>query len=147
MSNIQENFFDFLWPNSYVDGQYYWRVQATDAVYPPTSSDEVFGIRLATGKVGEAPSIYVLSQNYPNPFNDRTTIGYGLPRSSEVTLVVYDSQGRIVRALLDERKEAGYYIVAWDGRNNDGGRVSTGLYFILFRAGSYKSVKKTILLR
>jgi uncharacterized repeat protein (TIGR02543 family) len=147
ISNIQENYFDFLWPNSYVDGQYYWRVQATDAVYPSTSSDEVFGIRLATGKVGEAPSTYVLNQNYPNPFNDQTTIGYGLPRSSEVTLVVYNSQGRIVRALLDERKEAGYYVVEWDGRNNVGDRVSTGLYFILFQAGSYKSVKKTILLR
>jgi hypothetical protein len=75
------------------------------------------------------PTDYLLEQNYPNPFNPVTQIRYGLPRQGHVTLTVHDIAGRVVRNLLDREQQAGIYLIEWDGRNNRGQSVSTGIYF------------------
>jgi len=74
------------------------------------------------------PASYVLSQNYPNPFNPSTTIGYALPEESMVRLRVYDLRGGLVRTLRDRITEAGYYQATWDGRDDRGIEVSSGVY-------------------
>jgi uncharacterized repeat protein (TIGR02543 family) len=147
MSDIQVPSYRFVWPDAYVDGRYFWRIAALDAVFSPTLSSDVFQIRLSTGRVGEAPSTFVLDQNYPNPFNDATTIRYGVPRTAHISLVVYNSQGRRVRTLLERVQDGGYFIARWDGRDDEGEFVATGVYFLLLRSGSHTSVKKTVLLR
>ncbi|MBC7187919.1 MAG: T9SS type A sorting domain-containing protein [Calditrichaeota bacterium] len=75
------------------------------------------------------PSVYDLWHNYPNPFNPTTTIVYALPRSSRVTLEVYNLLGQCVRTLVDETEPPGVHRVLWDGRDANGQQVSSGCYF------------------
>jgi tetratricopeptide (TPR) repeat protein len=74
------------------------------------------------------PQAYVLEQNYPNPFNPATEIRFGVPRQSVVKLEVFNVLGQVVKILVDEVKEAGYYRVMWDGRNSDSVPVPSGMY-------------------
>ena len=75
------------------------------------------------------PLRFELAQNFPNPFDPITTIRFGLPEKSPVSLVVYSVTGReIVRLLADTERRAGYHTVVWDGRDNSGLRVATGVY-------------------
>jgi photosystem II stability/assembly factor-like uncharacterized protein len=85
---------------------------------------------------------YVLHQNYPNPFNPSTTIKYELPKASQVTLTLYDVLGRQVSVLVNERREAGYHEVKFDGSG-----LSSGVYFYRIEAGSFVETRKLILLR
>ncbi len=76
------------------------------------------------------PKNFVLFNNYPNPFNPVTKIKFQLPRQSDVTLVVYDMTGRIVKKLLNNQNyDAGEYVVRWDGTNPFGNKVASGMYF------------------
>ena len=89
----------------------------------------------------------VLRQNYPNPFNPVTTISYLLPSGGDVLLQVFDVNGREIRRLVDGYVEAGEWSVVWDGSNERGEAVASGVYFVRLRSGSESSVKKTILLQ
>ena len=94
-----------------------------------------------------SPVNYNLSQNYPNPFNPSTTIKYALPNASNVVLRIYDIMGREIRTLVNEEKNAGTYSALWDGRNNNGTTVSSGIYLYKINAGSYVETKKMILVK
>ena len=85
---------------------------------------------------------YLLSQNYPNPFNPTTKIEYSIPKTSIVTLKVYDILGREVATLVNEKKFRGIYEVEFDGNG-----LSSGIYFYKIQAGNYSSVKKMILVK
>jgi hypothetical protein len=93
------------------------------------------------------PSQYRLSQNYPNPFNPLTTVRYELPKGIAVRLLVFDLAGRVVRTLVDSPQEAGYHTVSWDGRNDAGQAVSSGIYYLRMEAGDYRAVVKMALVR
>ena len=93
------------------------------------------------------PERFVLRQNYPNPFNPVTTIRFALPRTEQVTLVVYDIHGREIRTLLDARKPAGRYQIRWDGTNQSGVPVASGVYFYRLQAGRFVAERKMILMR
>ena len=93
------------------------------------------------------PSYNTLNQNYPNPFNPETTISYQLPKNSEVELSIYNIKGQKVKTLVHEVLPAGEHAIIWDGRNSNGNRVSSGIYFYKLEAGDYQKVKKMILLR
>ena len=93
----------------------------------------------------EGPSVFRLYSNYPNPFNPTTVIAYDLPRDVRVTLRVYDTLGREVRTLVDERQTQGRYSVSWDGRDDRGMGVSSGLYFYRIVAGKNVFTKKCVL--
>ena len=85
---------------------------------------------------------YTLEQNYPNPFNPTTKIEYSIPKTSFVTLKVYDMLGREVATLVNEDKSVGIYTVNFDGSN-----LSSGIYFYQLKSGSFFETKKLILLR
>ncbi len=88
-----------------------------------------------------------LSQNYPNPFNQNTIIQYSLPKSSEVELVVFNLLGQKVRTLVNQTQKAGYKIVFWDGKNDKGEVVASGVYFYKLEYGDYRQTKKMLLLK
>jgi len=90
------------------------------------------------------PSGIYLFQNFPNPFNPVTTIRYVLPRDVKVRLVIYDITGRRVRTLVNQKQTAGEYSVQWDGTNNQGQRVSSGVYFYRFSAKGFTRVNKMV---
>ncbi len=93
------------------------------------------------------PTSFALQQNYPNPFNPTTTIKYQIPSNSEVSLVVYNVMGQKVRTLFSGHKEPGYYSVAWDGMNDNGRKVATGIYIYRLQAGDYVKSFKMLLVK
>jgi flagellar hook assembly protein FlgD len=95
----------------------------------------------------EFPTKFCLGQNHPNPFNPQTLIRYGLPHNSEVNLIIYNILGQKVRTLVDENQIAGYKTVIWDGKDEAGDQVSSGIYFCRLRAGNYTEVRKMVMLK
>ncbi|UCD38428.1 MAG: right-handed parallel beta-helix repeat-containing protein, partial [Fidelibacterota bacterium] len=83
------------------------------------------------------PTEFALAQNYPNPFNPTTTIRYDLPVQSHVKLRVFDMTGRTLCTLVEANQQAGYHRVIWDGRDQLGRPVATGLYFFEIVAGDF----------
>ncbi len=93
------------------------------------------------------PTSFDLSQNYPNPFNPSTVIEYALPESRNVELSIYNALGEKVATLVSELQDAGYYSVTWNGTNNYGSKVGSGMYIYAIQAGNYRSVKKMMLVK
>jgi flagellar hook assembly protein FlgD len=93
------------------------------------------------------PLSYRLSQNYPNPFNPSTTVQFELPRLSKVNLVIFDLLGRKVKTLVNKSVAPGKYEVQWNGRNESGVPVSSGIYILHFRAGKFEQNRRIILLK
>jgi hypothetical protein len=90
---------------------------------------------------------YSLSQNYPNPFNPTTTISYSIPEQSTVNLTVFDIRGKEVIRLHDTEKPHGNYEVRWNGLDESGNQVSTGVYFCRLEAGTFSQTIKMVYLR
>jgi len=96
---------------------------------------------------GEVPGAYDLAQNFPNPFNPQTTIKFDMKAKGHVTLKIYNVAGQLVRTLFNGVKDAGSYKVTWDGMNNDGSKVASGVYFYKMDTAGYKKTLKMVLLR
>ncbi len=90
---------------------------------------------------------FTLHPNYPNPFNPTTTITYSIAKDADVELLIYDVRGTLVRTLVQEHLKSNNYKVRWDGKDNAGNGVSTGVYFYRLKAGTFTSTKKMVLLR
>jgi hypothetical protein len=95
----------------------------------------------------ELPTEATLSQNYPNPFNPSTIIEYSVRARSHVTITIYNILGREVRRLVDAFKPTGEHRIVWDGSDNSGRRVSTGVYLYRIQAGDVTETKKMVLLK
>ncbi len=95
------------------------------------------------------PKEYALFQNHPNPFNPETQIRFQLPGESHVRLTLYNISGQLVRTLLNKQMSAGEWTETWDGRNEQGLQVPSGVYFYRLEAehGAWTSTKKMILMR
>lgn len=88
-----------------------------------------------------------LFQNFPNPFNPRTAISYSVAGKSTVEITIYDPRGRLIRTLVQGRVEPGLHKAVWDGRDDAGHKVSSGVYFYRLAVGSYASVMKMLMLK
>jgi len=86
--------------------------------------------------------VFSLSQNYPNPFNPATHIGFGLPKSTEVRIEIFNILGQRVSVLLDTKKAAGYHVIEFNA-----GKFASGVYFYRIKAGDFIDVKKMVLMR
>jgi len=118
------------------------------------------------------PGSFTLEQNFPNPFNAITQIGFSIPKpgnynqpvynvlgelipSSEdgtgdnenVELIIFNTLGEKVRTLMNESQVEGFYIVEWDGTDDSGNKVSSGVYLYILKSRSYYHAKKMILLK
>jgi hypothetical protein len=105
----------------------------------------------STGVADEAgrliPTEFLLCQNYPNPFNPETTIAYHVPAASKVEMKVYNILFEEVTTLVDGMKEAGKYVVRWDGLDRHGRQSACGLYLCRIEAGSYAKTIRMLLLK
>ena len=131
--------------------------QALDALEGTSekSSDIEIAIRLLrlwlTNLSQTVPETKLLP-NFPNPFNPETWIPYQLAEGAEVTVFVYDTRGRLVRTIPLGYKATGYYLtrseaVHWDGQNENGERVSSGVYFVRFVAGGYSASRRVVIVK
>ncbi len=93
------------------------------------------------------PVKYALLQNYPNPFNPETTIEFQLPEKKRVTLTIYNILGQTVRILVVADFSAGTHRIIWDGKDNYGQNMGTGVFFYRLTAGKFQKIKKMVLLR
>lgn len=88
-----------------------------------------------------------LLKSFPNPFTRQTIISYQLPTYGPIRLMVYNISGQVVKVLENEKKPAGIYQATWNGRDDKGRPVPSGIYFLRLVSGAYHTVKKTVLLR
>jgi len=130
------------WPSGVVDT--FYSVMA-NKFYTAIEGSNLVGIE--ENRPITRPKDFSLSQNYPNPFNPFTKISYSCPRDCEVRLNIYNVLGQRVRVLVNERKRAGYYYAIWDGRDEKGRQVGSGIYFSRMEAGDFKSTKKMVPIR
>jgi len=110
-----------------------------------------FNLDAGTYKINAAyrfvPSEYSLAQNSPNPFNPMTSINYYVPAEGPVKIEVYNVLGENLRTLVDDVKTAGSWTARWDGYDNSGNRLSSGVYFYKMTSGSFSETKKMTLMR
>ncbi|MBL8008930.1 MAG: T9SS type A sorting domain-containing protein, partial [Ignavibacteria bacterium] len=99
------------------------------------------GLEKRNGEASVIPDQFELSQNYPNPFNPSTTISFGIPEPSNVTLMIYNIQGQEVRTVFGNFLDAGYYDAVWDGKDDEGNQVSSGIYIYRLQAGKFLQSK------
>lgn len=97
--------------------------------------------------VNVVPTQYALSQNYPNPFNPTTSLDLSIPSSQKVNAVVYNVMGQKVRELVKSEIPAGFYTLTWDGMNDQGQAVTSGVYFLQVKAGTFNKSVKMLLLK
>jgi len=93
------------------------------------------------------PACFALHPNYPNPFNPATVIMFDVPVRTEVSLKVFNVRGQLVNTLISEELPPGTHHVRWNGTNNDGRPVASGVYFYRMDAEDYQKTQKMILLK
>ena len=93
------------------------------------------------------PFDFSLSQNFPNPFNPETTINFFLPISSDIILNIYNIRGQLIRKLVSGQLNAGEHLQIWDGRNDIGIIVSSGIYFARLKAGKFTAIRRMTFLK
>jgi len=104
-------------------------------------------VTTVTERENNPPVEFMLGQNYPNPFNPSTTLKYDLPQQAEVRLKIFDVQGRHVRTLVNQPQPAGRYAITWDGRNERGESIASGVYLYQLRAGTFAQTRRMALVR
>ena len=95
----------------------------------------------------QLPTEFALEQNYPNPFNAETMIKYQLPQDAKVQLSIFNLLGQEIRTLVYEQKNAGYHTTNWDGKDNSGKDVVSGVYIYRIKAGEFVEEKKMVVIR
>jgi len=93
------------------------------------------------------PRDFILTQNYPNPFNSSTVIQFALPSTGPVELAIFNTTGQQIATLIDATWNAGAYAVHWDGRDDSGRELASGLYLYRLRTSSHMEARKLLLLR
>ncbi len=130
---------------------YYWKVRSKthEGEYSDYSPRASFSTDQTTAVENEIiiPEKFIVEQNYPNPFNPTTSIKFGLPQSSYVTIKIYNMLGQEVRTLLSSQMGAGIYNLIWDGKDNSGKSVTSGAYIYRVVSGKNVITKKMMLLK
>lgn len=134
-----------LWPPGQISRTY--KIVVVDSAWNSDSVEFPFTEIDGFDDNTRLPFQFEISQNYPNPFNPITVIEYSVPRKAHVAIKIYNILGRHVATLVNEDKPAGFYKVIWDGSDDCGHEVATGIYLYRFQAGSYVQTRKMMLLK
>ena len=113
----------------------------------PTFSDSYSFNEGLNSLVNFKPNNYLVYQNYPNPFNPITTIRYYLPEDAEIIISIYDIIGRKIKTFIKTNQSSGFKSIIWDGKNDNGEMLPGGIYYYLFKANTYRKIKKMIFLK
>jgi hypothetical protein len=124
---------------------YFWRVRAANSVgtSPWSASSKFRTIQVAgIDPQTDLPATFGLDQNYPNPFNPATMIGYQVPISGRVSIIVYDLLGQEVQRLVDDVQPAGRHTVPWNGSNR-----ASGMYIVRMKSGAFSATRRMLLVK
>ncbi len=154
-TNIAGLVYEGAFPGGSKEGKLVYFGFPVETVYPDDVRAQIVSrvFDLWEGKISDItvndiqPQRFTLEQNYPNPFNPMTTIRYQIAKESTASLTIYTILGRKVRTLVQGNQPAGRYQVIWDGRNDAGRQVSSGMYVYTLRAGSFIQTRKMMLMR
>ncbi|MFC1552692.1 T9SS type A sorting domain-containing protein, partial [Candidatus Latescibacterota bacterium] len=121
-------------------------VRLTSAGY---DTGEEIVLQRITGNdlISDVPREYMLFPCYPNPFNPTTTVSYSIPKTSKVTIKIYDILGRPVRTLLNETMDTGNHEIIWDAKDDSGRNVNAGVYLTEMISSGYRKVEKVMLVK
>ena len=142
--DIQKRAIEYDFPGSSIEIQhktslsYDFKLVAGDLDYVIQKSENI---------LENIPEEYALSQNYPNPFNPITKMNYQLPKRSRVIISIYNVVGQEVRTLLNEDQDYGVHSITWNGVDQYGKAMATGVYFARMSTGSFSQTKKMLLLK
>ena len=142
--DIQKREIEYDFPGSSIEIQhktslsYDLKLVAGDLDYVIQKSEDI---------LENIPKEYALSQNYPNPFNPITKMNYQLPKRSRVIISIYNIIGQEVRTLLNEDQDYGVHSITWNGVDQYGKAMATGVYFARMSTGSFSQTKKMLLLK
>jgi hypothetical protein len=100
-----------------------------------------------TEESSNLPNSFVLFQNQPNPFNPETQISYFLPQDCQVSLTIYNLLGQRVKTLFEGTQVSGFKTLTWDGTNDLGQKLSSGIYFYRLQADQFQQTKKMVLMK
>jgi hypothetical protein len=125
----------------------YYHVTATDFAGNEGSASNVENTYAGVRPEADLPRVFALVPSRPNPFTTGTTIGFHLPVACGVRLDVFDTEGKVVRLLLEEEYPAGLHSLVWDGENDAGTVAGPGIYFVRLRAGTFSATCKTLRMR
>jgi len=135
-----------------VGNTYYYYVTTAIGSLESDPSDTVsVTVQSAVGIFDESnqgiPTTFAMDQNYPNPFNPVTTIRYQLPKATNVYIAVYDMLGQKIKTLVNENQAAKYFSIQWNGLNEAGSKVASGIYLYRIEAGDFIKTNKMLLLK
>ncbi len=142
---------EMIW-SKHVGTYSYWddKVEASKRYYYKLEDVSIAGLRtlhVAVVAQIELPASYALEQNYPNPFNPTTTIKFQLPERVQVNLVIFNVLGQKVRTLVDQELSAGYHTSNWDGTDDNGSLVTSGIYYYRIQADTYSDLRRMLFLK
>nr|MBC8450837.1 proprotein convertase P-domain-containing protein [bacterium] len=129
-----------------------WTIWVSDNAGADTGVLNTWCVRVVGGvstgvEEMDVPRAYELAGVSPNPFNPMTTVTYGMPTSGHIELAVYNVAGQLVKTLVNGDETAGWHAVTWDGRDDNGGRVASGVYFARMQADEFTGSTKMVLLK
>ncbi len=143
--------------NDYIGAERLWlrfKYDLSEGLPPALNGFYVDDLQILPTSTGVSPSLvesmpqrYSLAQNFPNPFNMETVLSFDLAASGRTRLVIYNMRGQIVRTLLDGERAAGSYKLQWNGRDDIGKAVSTGVYLYRLESGDFQQTRKLLLLK
>ncbi len=133
----------YCYDNAY--NEYASYVRAEFAIKITTDTPVYVGIEENPVTLG--PATYKLIGNFPNPFRGHTVIRFAIPKESNVNLSIYDISGRKVATLMSGKVKRGYYSVIWNGRDERGRKVKSGIYFYVLKANKFRKSRKMIMVR
>ncbi|MFA5034010.1 MAG: T9SS type A sorting domain-containing protein [bacterium] len=124
-------------------------LMAWDTDFGTGTDNDIYGtVDLSFHGIEEKASLYKPEiQILPNPLRNSTTIGYSISENTNVSISIYDISGKLIKVLLDKNVEPGNYTMRWDVNNGLDRKLSSGIYFIKFVAGNYKTTKKLTLIK
>jgi hypothetical protein len=112
-----------------------------------TRNKQLYSTTAVKNATDVMPQNFDLKQNYPNPFNNSTRIDFELPHNSNVELEIIDLNGRVVKTLISEKRDAGAHSVTWNGKNEFGADVPTGVYIYRIHSDDFTAAKKLLLVK
>jgi hypothetical protein len=133
----------------YEEGTYHYYVQAVYEIGAGAQSDIVAVLYPYVGNNENVTEVFVnsLQANYPNPFSKLTNIAFSTAKAGPVSMKIYNTKGQLVKTIANEAKAAGKYNLVWNGLDNSGNRVASGLYFYRMESKDYSKTRKMMLMK